>query len=554
MIAASRKRVIRTGRGADADRDALLSGAAAMVFPSEYEGFGAPLVEAMTLGTPIVSSAQPAVREVVGDAGRLGRRRRRWRGVGGGRCPALAAASELVAAGRRARRSSRLEASGSALAAPTVRRRGRSADEARIVLCPHFEPDTAPTGVVMTPHRRRAGGRGHELHVVTSLALVPRPSHRAGMEWPVDATRGARRGARSPASTRSPAADKSNLARRAVGFAGFSALAGLAGVAAGGLLRRADAVLAMSPPLTLGLTGWAGRRWSVGAPLVFNIQDIFPDAAVRTGAIRNRRVIALAAWLERLTYRRPTRSRCCQRRPAAQRRAPSCRRGAARHGARHPQLRRHRRDPPGRPHDARTAPSSESATSRWCSMPATSGSRSRSICCSKRPAGCPNVTFLINGDGAAGAELRARCGRSAQRPLRRLPAGDRLAELLATGDVHVVPLRAAWRRQRAVEDLLDPRRRPPGRGLDRPRHRDPAPARRRRRRRRRRARRPGRVRRPPSPPSSTTRQRRATMGAAGRDWVERGRRRRQRSGAAYDQLLRDARRASRRRLMPRSPR
>jgi alpha-1,3-rhamnosyl/mannosyltransferase len=61
-------RVVRTGRVSDADRDALIAGAAAMVFPSEYEGFGAPLVEAMTLDTPIVCSAQPAVREVVGDA------------------------------------------------------------------------------------------------------------------------------------------------------------------------------------------------------------------------------------------------------------------------------------------------------------------------------------------------------------------------------------------------------------------------------------------------------------------------------------------------------
>ncbi len=60
----------------------------------------------------------------------------------------------------------------------------------------------------------------------------------------------------------------------------------------------------MSPPLTLGLTGWVvglAKR----APLVFNIQDVFPDAAVRTGAIVNPRVIAAAERLEkRLSYRR----------------------------------------------------------------------------------------------------------------------------------------------------------------------------------------------------------------------------------------------------------
>lgn len=62
-------RVVRTGRVPHAERDALLAGAQALVFPSEYEGFGAPLIEAMALGVPVVASAHPAVVEVVGDAG-----------------------------------------------------------------------------------------------------------------------------------------------------------------------------------------------------------------------------------------------------------------------------------------------------------------------------------------------------------------------------------------------------------------------------------------------------------------------------------------------------
>ncbi len=63
-----------------------------------------------------------------------------------------------------------------------------------------------------------------------------------------------------------------------------------------------DGVIAMSPPLTLGLTGWIASRLR-RAPLVFNIQDVFPDAAVETGAITNRHVIRAAAWLERVSYR-----------------------------------------------------------------------------------------------------------------------------------------------------------------------------------------------------------------------------------------------------------
>lgn len=61
-------RVVRPGRVPDADRDALLAGAEALVFPTSYEGFGAPLVEAMALDVPIVSSAAAAAVEVAGPA------------------------------------------------------------------------------------------------------------------------------------------------------------------------------------------------------------------------------------------------------------------------------------------------------------------------------------------------------------------------------------------------------------------------------------------------------------------------------------------------------
>lgn len=61
-------RVVRTGRVPSDDRDALIRGAQALVFPSEFEGFGAPLIEAMALGTPVVCGSHRAVREVVGDA------------------------------------------------------------------------------------------------------------------------------------------------------------------------------------------------------------------------------------------------------------------------------------------------------------------------------------------------------------------------------------------------------------------------------------------------------------------------------------------------------
>ena len=59
--------VTLTGHVSDDDLAAIYSGARALVFPSDDEGFGLPPVEALACGTPVVTSDIPVLREVLGD-------------------------------------------------------------------------------------------------------------------------------------------------------------------------------------------------------------------------------------------------------------------------------------------------------------------------------------------------------------------------------------------------------------------------------------------------------------------------------------------------------
>ena len=307
-----------------------------------------------------------------------------------------------------------------------------------IVLCPHFAPDTAPTGTVMTRIVDELAALGHEVHVVTSLPWYRR--HRIESGW-------GGRWIRTEQTTWGtitrvnpfPGDDKANLVRRAVGFVAFSALALVAGVRSGGWFRNADAVFAMSPPLTLGITGWlvgTARR----APLLFNIQDVFPDAAVRTGAISNRRIIALAEWLERFSYRRADavtvlsedlRSNVAAKLPSG-------------HAGRFHVVPNFVDTDVITPADRMTTYRAElgfgdEPVVLYAGNVGFSQSLDLVVAAAKA---CPDIGFVINGDGAARRDLETS-GHGVPnlrfvgyQPIERLP------EVLATGDIHVVPLRA----------------------------------------------------------------------------------------------------------------
>jgi glycosyltransferase involved in cell wall biosynthesis len=64
-------KIVVTGYLSDEDLSALYSSCAAFVYPSIYEGFGLPPLEAMACGAPVIASRIPAIAEVTGSAARL---------------------------------------------------------------------------------------------------------------------------------------------------------------------------------------------------------------------------------------------------------------------------------------------------------------------------------------------------------------------------------------------------------------------------------------------------------------------------------------------------
>jgi colanic acid biosynthesis glycosyl transferase WcaI len=306
-----------------------------------------------------------------------------------------------------------------------------------IVLCPHFEPDMAPTGVVMTRIVHELAARGHELHVVTSLPWYRKHQVEtgwAGALWRIEKTTWGSISRVQPFAGQT----KSNLVRRAVGFILFSYFVGLRALFAGGFWRRADGVLAMSPPLTLGLIGWHTKLFR-GGKLVFNIQDVFPDAAVETGAISNQRVIAAASWLERVSYQRSNsvvllsddlannvqrkldqkfhkRIRVIPNFVDTQAIVPMSR------------LTNYRRE----------LGVDESLVVMYAGNVGFSQSLELMVEAARV---LPNVVFVINGEGSARKSLEAKAHALSNVKFGDYQDASRLSEVLATGDLHVVPLR-----------------------------------------------------------------------------------------------------------------
>jgi len=307
-----------------------------------------------------------------------------------------------------------------------------------VAVLPHFAPDVAPTGTIGTRLVSELGSLGVHIDVVTALPWYA--DHRVAAGWG-----GAwRRRETTPWGSVQrlhpfPTGDKRNIAKRAVGFAAFCAAAAAVGAAG----PRADAVLAMTPPLPMAATGFlvaAARR----APLVLNVQDVFPDVAVELGVLRGRAPIAAASWLERWSYARASAVTVLSQDMhdnLAEKTDPA-RLHIIGNFADVDAIRPGERD-----NDYR---SEFGLGDRTVVMYAGNVGMSQSLDLLVDAARAlqhrGDVVFVVNGAGSSLAELRQRATGLTNVVFVPMQPMDRLPQVLAAGDLHVVPLKTGLAR------------------------------------------------------------------------------------------------------------
>jgi len=305
-----------------------------------------------------------------------------------------------------------------------------------LVLCPHFAPDVAPTGEVMTSITLELARRGHQLHVVTALPWYRHHAVETGWDGQLVRHEDVAWGRISrlhPFPT-----DKGNLPARALAFGGFTMLAAVEGAITS---ARPDVVLAMSPPLSLGPAAWMvaqARR----VPFVFNIQDVFPDVAVELGLLTDPRAIAAASWLERRTYAKADAVTVLSEELADNVRAKLGVGTTTRVEVIPNFVDTVRVQPSICDNDYRRQ---YGLTGKRVVMYAGNVGLSQSLDlvleAARRSQDRRNVTFVINGGGTARPELeRAAAGMDNVKFIDMQPK-ERLPDVLAAGDLHVVPLR-----------------------------------------------------------------------------------------------------------------
>jgi colanic acid biosynthesis glycosyl transferase WcaI len=167
-----------------------------------------------------------------------------------------------------------------------------------LLLSTYFRPDVASTGVIMTKLAEEFVGKGHEVTVVTSVPHYDTEQVRP-KRWKKGACRELRDGIQIYRVRICAADDRSSVARRILSYGTFGLFSAFRGVT----LPQHDVILVPSPPLSNGVIGdFLSRLRRV--PFVYNVQDIWPDVAIRAGVLKNDKAIRTLKKMESYVYRR----------------------------------------------------------------------------------------------------------------------------------------------------------------------------------------------------------------------------------------------------------
>lgn len=140
---------------------------------------------------------------------------------------------------------------------------------------------------------RRWVEQGHEVTIVTSSSRLPKEfSEKRLVDGVIDGIR--------IRSVRVPYSNYMGYGRRLGSFAAFMLGATWLAASAG----KHDVVFATSTPLPVGVPGYLASAMT-GAPFVFEVRDLWPEAAIQMGAIKRHGLLGMVAKsLERFLYRR----------------------------------------------------------------------------------------------------------------------------------------------------------------------------------------------------------------------------------------------------------
>lgn len=166
-----------------------------------------------------------------------------------------------------------------------------------LLITMYFAPDSGANANIITELADGLAEKGHQITVV--CAFPHYTQNRIDEAYRGKLVQHHQRGTISVYSTYIYVPqNKTSLFGRLLNYVSFNFFSTLVGLWAG----RFDVILTPSPPLTIGLTAWVISRLK-RIPYIYNVQDIYPDIAIRLGVLKNKTAIRGFRWIEDFVYR-----------------------------------------------------------------------------------------------------------------------------------------------------------------------------------------------------------------------------------------------------------